>query len=410
MKKRGRTRLWWVVIGGALLLLVYTTLRPQPVAVDVAQVVRGRFESSVEEDGKTRVRERYTVSAPLEGRLERIRLKAGDPVERDMVLAVMQPKEPAFLDTRTEQELRARLGAVEATRERTRATMERVQASLNQAKADYERTKTLADAGLTTPAHRERDELAVKLASKEVAAAEFAYLAATHEVEMARAALSRVGKTAETQRLDQHWEIRSPVLGRVLRVVHEDEGVVSLGTPLLELADPSDLEVVVDVLTTDAVLIRPGAQAWLERWGGPRALEGRVRLVEPSGFTKISALGVEEQRVNVVIDPVADREQWQNVGDGYRVDARIVVFSQDDAVKVPTGALFRDGEHWAVFIFADGYVRKRQVRISKRNGREALVEQGLEPGEQVVLYPSDAVHDGGRVRVRAINRDGASTS
>jgi len=182
--------------------------------------------------------------------------------------------------------------------------------------------------------------------------------------------------------------------------MQENEGVVTLGEPLLELADPSDLEVIVDVLTTDAVQIQPGAQVWFERWGGQTLLGGRVRLVEPSGFTKISALGVEEQRVNVVIDIIADGEQWQNVGDGYRVDARIVVLSQDNAVKVPTGALFRDGEQWAVFIIVEGHARKQQIRVTKQSGLEAMVEDGLEPGEHVVVYPSDAVRDGVHVQVR----------
>ena len=400
MRARRRTLLWWIVVGAAVFVPLYLAIRPRPVLVEVAQVVRGRFEVTVEEDGKTRVRERYTISAPLEGTLERIRLKAGDPVERDMVLAVIHPREPALLDTRTEQERWARLGAVEANSEHARAAVERAQASLKQAKSDYERTKTLADAGLATPAHRERDELAVKLTTKDLAAAEFAYRAATHEVEQARAALSHPHNTKQTAGVDQHWEIRSPVLGRVLRVVQENEGVVTMGTPLLELADPSDLEVVVDVLTTDAVQIQPGAQVWFERWGGETPVEGRVRLVEPSGFTKISALGVEEQRVNVVIDIVSASEQWQSVGDGYRVDARVVVFSQDDVEKVPTGALFRDGEGWAVFVVVDGRARTRPIRVGKRNGLEALVEQGLTSGEQVVVYPSDAVHDGVGVIVR----------
>jgi HlyD family secretion protein len=400
MNTRWRTTLRWAMIGGVLLVLVLFALRPQPVPVDTARVVRGQFEYSVEEDGKTRVRERFTVSAPLEGRLERIRLKAGDPVEPGMVLAVIYPKEPVLLDARAEQELRERLAAVEASREQARTAVERAQAALAQARTNYQRTKTLSDAGLAAPANRERDELAMKLATKDLAAATFALSAATHEVAMARAALSRVEKTRKSSGGDQYWEIRSPVLGRVLRVIQENEGVVTIGTPLLELADPSELEVVVDVLTTDAVQIHPGAPVWFDRWGGGTAVKGRVRVVEPSGFTKISALGVEEQRVNVVIDIISASEQWQRVGDGYRVDARIVVFSQDDVVKVPTGALFREGEGWAVFVVVDGHAQKRQLRLGKRHGLEAVVEQGLAPGEQVIVCPSDSVRDGAGVVVR----------
>jgi HlyD family secretion protein len=400
MKTHPRTFLWWFVTIVLLVTLLILGLRPQPVPVDVARVVRGRFEYAIAEDGKTRVRERYTLSSPLEGTVERIRLKAGDPVERDMVLAIIHPKQPTLLDTRTVQELSARLRAAEATRQQVLATVERARAAVKQANTDYTRTKTLAEAGLAPPAHRERDELRLKLASKDLAAAEFAADVATHQVEMAQAALTRVQKPAKAPSPEQRWEIRSPVLGRVLRVLQESEATVRPGTPLLELADPTELEVIVDILTTDAVQVQPGAVVWLERWGGEVPTQGRVRLVEPSGFTKISALGVEEQRVNVVIDIIDPPEQWNHVGDGYRVDARIVVFQQDDAVKVPTGALFREGEHWAVFALTDGYARKRRIQTSRRNGSEALVEVGLEPGEEVIIYPSDAVQDGGRVMVR----------
>jgi HlyD family secretion protein len=403
MKTRPRAILWWPVLAALAVTVLLFGLRPQPVPVDVARVVRGHFEDTVAEDGKTRVRERYTVSAPLEGTLERIRLKAGDPVERNMVLAIIHPKQPLLLDTRTEQELSARLRAAEATRQQALAAAERARASMTQAKADYARTKALADAGLAPPAHRERDELTLKLASKDLIAAEFAADVATHQVEMAQAALSRGRDVTKATSLDQRWEIRSPVLGRVLRVLQENEAAVTPGTPLLELADPMELEVIVDVLTTDALQVHPGAVVWLERWGGDAPVQGRVRLVEPSGFTKISALGVEEQRVNVVIDLIDPPAQWNNVGDGYRVDARIVVFRQDDAVTVPTGALFREGDQWAVFVVTDGYARKRRIQMVRRNGNEALVEGGLEPGEEVIVYPSDAAADGARVVVRHVD-------
>jgi len=392
---------WWLLAGLVVVGLATALFLPQRVSVEVAPVVRGTFIQTVNEDGKTRVRERYTVSAPLEGTVERIHLKAGDPVEPGMRLAIIHPRAPALLDIRTQQELTQRLGAAEATRQRTQATVERAYATLQQARADLARLKMLAEEKLLAPARLEQGELAVTVATKDWSAAKFEDDAANHQVEMARAALLRSQQaTQRSPSSDQHWEIYSPVLGRVLRVWQESEGVVALGAPLLELANPSDLEVVIDVLSMDAVLIQPGAKVWLERWGGDTAVEGRVRLVEPSAFTKISALGVEEQRVNVVIDIVTAGEQWQAVGDGYRVDARIEVFKQDDVVKAPTGALFREGEHWTVFTVADGRAWKRIVRIGRRNGAEALVEEGLTLGDQLIMYPSDAVQDGVRVVAR----------
>lgn len=396
-KNKGR----WLLAALIVSALAGALFIPQQVNVETARVVRGRFIQTVNEDGKTRVRERYTVSAPLEGTLERIHLKAGDPVEPDMRLAVIHPRAPALLDVRTQQELQERLGAAEATRKRTQAAVERAYAALQQARSDRDRTKALAEEGLIAPAQLEQVELALTVATKDWTAAKFEDDAAGHQVQMARAALLRAQNAAQkSSSTDQQWEIHSPVLGRVLRVWQESAGAVALGAPLLELADPSDLEVIVDVLTTDAVLIQPGAKVWVERWGGDTAVEGRVRLIEPSAFTKISALGVEEQRVNVVIDIVTASEQWTAVGDGYRIDARIEVFSQADAVKVPTGALFREGERWAVFAVAQGRARKRVVQVSHRNGVEALVEEGLAPGDLIILYPSDAVQDGVRVAPR----------
>lgn len=396
-KKKG----WWLLAGLVTAVLAAALFIPQPISVEIAPVVRGVFTQTVNEDGKTRVRERYTVSAPLEGELERIQLKAGDPIEPDMVLAVIHPRMPALLDVRTRQELKERLGAAEATRQRTRAAVARADATLQQARSDFARAQALAAESILAPSRFEQAELAVMVATKDWTAAKFEDAAAGHQVEMARAALLRAQSAAQnSQTPEHHWEIRSPVLGRVLRVWQENAGVVTLGAALLELADPSDLEIVVDVLTTDAILIQPGAKVWIEHWGGDAAIEGRVRLVEPSAFTKISALGVEEQRVNVVIDVITGNEEWKAVGDGYRVVARIEVFTQYDAVKVPTGALFREGEQWAVFAVAQARARKRFVQVSSRNAVEALVESGLAAGEQVIVYPSDAVQDGVRIAPR----------
>lgn len=396
-------KLWkgWVIIAAGLLGVGVVALRPQPVEVEVETVRRGLFEQTVDEDGKTRVRERYTVSAPLEGILERVHLRAGDPVEYGMLLAVIQPRVPILVDARTELELQKRVGAAEAEQQRTVAALERAQAAFQQAKTDYERTKALAEEDVIAPARREHEALTLELAAKDLLAARFAADVARHQVEMARAALPRIHKSAKVAAgLDQRWEIRSPVLGRLLRVFQESEGVVALGAPLLEIADVTALEVVVDVLTTDAVQIEPGAVVHFERWGGDAAVAGRVRVVEPGAFTKVSALGVEEQRTDVVVDVVAPPEQWKVVGDGYRVDARIVVFRKDRAIAIPVGALFRERESWMVFVDADGRAQKRAIQVTRRNGVEALVDEGLNPGESVILYPSDAVQDG----VRTIRR------
>ncbi len=388
-----------MAILAALALLVIAFL-PNPVPVEVASVVRGPFQQTVEEDGKTRVRERYVVSAPLAGHLLRIQLKEGDPISRNKLLAVMVPGAPALLDVRTERELQERLGAAEDERLRAGASVGRAKAALDQAKADIERTHQLAKEGLVSSAQLERDELNLKLRSREMEAAQFEDNVAEHQVKLARAALLRAQQGAGAHPMDERLEIRSPVPGRVLRVLQESEGMVALGAPLLEIADPSDLEVVVDVLTTDAVQIRPGMPVRIERYGAGFPLEGRVRLIEPSAFTKISALGVEEQRVNVVIDIISPFEQWKALGDGYRVETQIIVFNEENSVKIPVSALFREGEQWAVFVLSSGRAHKGIVKVGRRSGAEAMIEHGLEPGEQVIVYPSDAVQDGIRVKQR----------
>lgn len=392
------------IVGGvgllAILVLLVVSFLPQPVPVDVAPVTQGRFEQTVDEDGKTRVRERYVVSAPLSGRVLRITLKEGDAIQRGGLLAVMVPAAPALLDVRTERELKERLAASEDDRSRTHAVVERAKAALKQAKTDLQRTQQLAKENLVPPSQLEQTELGVTIQTKELEAAEFQDNVAGHQVELARAALLQARKGIDPKAAPDRLEIHSPVAGRVLRVLQESEAVVALGTALLEIADPSDLEVVVDVLTTDAVQITPGMPVRIERYGAGAALDGRVRLIEPSAFTKVSALGVEEQRVNVVIDLASPSEQWKTLGDGYRVEARIIVFSDDNAVKAPGGALFREGDKGAVFMLDGGKAQRRVVEVGRRNGVEATIVNGLEVGEQVIIYPSDAVKDGVRVKRR----------
>lgn len=375
--------------------------QPRPVAVDTALVTKGRYQQSIEEDGKTRVKERYTVSSPLSGTLERIALHAGDAVDDGTVLATIQPVEPPLLDARSRRELSARLAASQASRLRAQTSVEAARATADYAKRNLARTRALAKGDAIAETELERVELEKRARDKELEAAEFGARVARHEVEMARAALAQASGTRPGQHAaGEKWQIRSPVHGVVLRVLHESAGVVNAGTPLLELADPAALEVVVDVLSTDAVEIPHGAPVRIERWGGPRPLVGRVRLVEPSATTRLSALGVEEQRVNTVIDLLSPHDQWKALGDGFRVEARITTFEKDGAVKLPASALFRDDGAWAVYLVEGDRARKKKVQISRRSGTEAMVQSGVAPGDRVVVYPGDAVKDGTRIELR----------
>ena len=377
---------------------------PRPVDVDLAPVARGAFEKTVDEDGRTRVRERYVISAPIAGRLLRVGLKAGDAVARDTLVATLLPAAPSLLDARAVEGLNERVGAAEADGSRTGAAVERAQVALGLAQSELERGRSLAGQGFTSKQALERAEGDVELKAKELAAARFDSHAAEHQLALARAALLRARSGDRTG--GERWDICSPVAGRVLKVVQESEAVVPVGAPLVEVGDPRNLEVVVDVLTADAVLIQPGAQARLDRGAGTPALSGRVRQIEPAAFTKVSALGVEEQRVNVVIDFTSPLQDWQDLGDGYRIDARITVARLADAITVPTGAVFRHGTEWAVFVAEGDHARLRVIEAGPRAGAVTVVLRGLEPAEQVVVYPGDAVRDGVRIRARAAAASG----
>lgn len=397
---RWKKSLFILLAGLALIAVLVWAFLPQPVTVEVAEVTRGRFEQTIEEDGKTRVRERYVVSAPLAGELQRITLKAGDAVTAGMTLAVIDPGVPALLDVRTERELTERVGAAEAARLRAAAAVERARAALDKSRADLDRTSKLAGKGFVSASQLEQAELEAKINTRELEAARYAGQAAAHDVAVARAALLHGRGGAARRPSGRRWEVRTPVSGHVLKVVQESAATVSAGAPLLEIGEPAELEVVVDVLSTDAVQIKPGAPVRLERWGRTEPLEGRVRRVEPAAYTKVSALGVEEQRVNVVIDLTSPAEKWQALGDGYKMDARIVVASLDDAIKVPVSALFRAGDQWAVFTVTEDRAARRIVQLARRSGLEAVVAKGLAPGDRVIVYPGDAIKEGLRVSVR----------
>ncbi|QFU16509.1 efflux RND transporter periplasmic adaptor subunit [Microvirga thermotolerans] len=384
-----------VVLAAAATALVWA-FSPRPVGVEATPVTEGPFRSIVEGDGRTRIRERYVVSAPLTGRVLRLSVKAGDEVREGSPVATLLPTPPQFLDPRARREAEERVGAAEASLEEASARLERALAQAAQAEADYQRVRTLQEKGAASQQQREREELSLRLAQRDLDAARFRKHAAEHDLGQARALLRRYDDSEPGER----WEVAAPVRGRVLRVLQESETIVPAGAPLVEIGDPSDLEVAVDILTTDAVAVQPGAKVEIDHWGGPVVLEGRVRLVEPSAFTKVSALGVEEQRVWVVIDIVSPHDLWNTLGDGYRVDVRIVTEEIPKATLAPSGALFRRGDGWAVFVLIDGTAHERPVTVQRRSGRIAAIAAGLQPGDVVIPYPPGALHDGARVRIR----------
>lgn len=389
----------WIAIGLALTITALVwAFRPQPVPVETAEVRRGLFAQTIDEDGKTRVRERYVVAAPVAGQLARVRVKAGDAVRAGAPVAVLSPPAPAMIDARTARELNERIAAANAARRQAQARVARAEAGLEQAQVDLARQKRLQGEGFVAAAALDQAELAVRVQTRESEAARFAHEQAAHELDLARAALLHAQEGAATRRAGTEWQIGAPVDGRVLRVLQESETVVGIGTPLLEIGDPTDLEVVVDVLSTERLRIADGARVEIDAGGGLR-LEGRVQRVEPAAFTKVSALGVEEQRVNVILDFAGPLDTIWTLGDAFRVEAHIVTYRAEDAVKVPVGALFREGEGWAVFVAQDGAAAKRAVRVARRNGAEAMVEDGLAAGERVIVYPSDALRDGSAIEI-----------
>ena len=410
---------------------------PAPLEADLAKVGRGSVRETVDQDGKTRIRERYIVSAPLAGRLLRIGLDPGDPVEAgETLLASIEPRDPELLDARALLQAEANVKATEARLRRMTPMLEESIANKEFADADLQRAREARsrNAAAVTNSEIENKEMLARTREAMVRSARHALEIAQFELDQARAALVRSKPPEENGSIPPpaaasepppaptaaataaslpasgapypapddswHFNIRSPVNGRVLRVFQESSAVVTPGTNLLEIGDPRDLEVEIDVLSRDAVKIVRGAEVLLEHWGGGRPLAGRVRLVEPSGFTKISTLGVEEQRVNVIVDLIDPPDDRRSLGDGFRVEARIVVAEADDVLKAPTSALYRAGDDWAVYRVEEGIARQRIIKVGLQNGLEAEIVEGLDEGDEVVTHPGDNIVEGVAVKAR----------
>jgi HlyD family secretion protein len=370
-------------------VILTAALWPESVEVDAVQVVRGPLQVTLDDEGETRVRERYVVSAPVTGRLHRIELEPGDKVRRGQTLARLTAAPPALLDVRAEGELKAAVDAARAALGTMRAERDRAAAAHARAQSVLARERRLSAEGAISRDDAEVAETTMRTAAETLKAAEFAVARAEYELASAQARLRQQGSPGRVS------EVAAPVDGVVLKRMRESEAIVQLGEPLVEIGNPDQLEVVADLLSTDAVRVTPGQRVLLEQWGGGATLQGLVRRVEPSGFTKVSALGVEEQRVNVVID-FADPASAARLGDAYRVEVRIVVWRGEDVLTVPVGALFRHGDGWAVFAIDGDRVRLRTVTVGHRNSLDAEV-RGLAEGQQVVLHPPDTLEDGDRV-------------
>lgn len=381
---RRHTRRWlpWLALV-VLLGLIGAGFWPRPVPVETAPVTRGPLRVYLTEEGKTRIKHRYLVSAPVSGQLRRITLDPGDPVRAgETVVAVIEPLRPALLDARSRELAVARRSAAAEQVERARA-------ALRFATNELQRFQRLFAEGTVSIQELELAQWRAEAAARELGVAE----GALREAEAALAGFDAAAAPAR-----ELTEVRAPAGGAVLRVFDHSARVVTAGAPLLEIGDPADLEVVIEVLSRDGAALAPGTPVELDQWGGPHPLRARVRRVEPAAFTKISALGVEEQRVNVIADLVSPPEERRGLGDGFRVEARIVVWEAAAVLKVPSGALFRRGEDWAAFVLSEGRARLRGVQTGRAGLQEVQVLEGLKAGEEVILHPGNRIRDGQRVR------------
>jgi HlyD family secretion protein len=402
MKAMQRRIILWTTLIGVLLLGLFFAFRPQAVTIDLIELVPGDLTVTIDEEGETRVRDIFVLSAPVAGRALRIEAEAGDSViANETVIAEIEPVDPTFLDLRSATQAEAAVRAAESAKILAQAEVDQAQAELDFARAELDRARELILDNTISQRSLDDAERAYKTGKAIYATTLAALQVSSFELERVRAQLLSPSEARQRHGECDCVPITSPVDGQILRILHESAGVVSAGEKLLEIGDPRDLEIVVDLLSSDAVKVVPGQQVIIEHWGGDQPLAGRVRRVEPFGFTKVSALGIEEQRVNVIIDLVGAREQWARLGHGYQAELRIVLWQGDDVIKLPLTALFRDGDNdWAVFVEEQGRARRRSVEVGRRNGLEAEIRDGLSVGQRVVAHPGDRVIDGVALRAR----------
>lgn len=384
-----------IALGIAAIAMLIFALIPNPVPVDMDTVKRGDVLVSLDGEGKTKIHDIYVVYSPIEGRVTRIESEQGDTViAGETIIANMKPADPRFIDSRTEIQTQADIQGAEAALGFEVAKLERAEAELAFATAELARTKRLYENGNVSIARLERAELTLRLRETELNTAKSGMDVAQSVLAAVKARLVQPGQMAGDS---SSLLVRAPISGKVLRILHKSEGVIPAGTPLAELGNPEDLEIVIEMLSRDAVKVETGDTALIKRWGGTDDITAQVRVVSPSGFTKISALGVEEQRVNIYLDFIDGKEKWRGLGDAFRVEASIIVDQAVDTLYLPISALFRYEGNWSVFQVTDGTTTRKQVTIGRMNDQIAEILGGLAEGDSVVIHPGSEVDDDVRV-------------
>ena len=392
-----RRLLPWL-LGLGIIALVAWGLTPKPIEVETAVLARGPLTVRVSEEGKTRIRNRYLVAAPVAGMMRRVALKPGDEVKAgNTLLTTIEPMATPLLDPRARAQAEAVVSMKESARKQAAQTLAAQQAASKMAEADRDRIRAIQRAGTVSDSDRDRAEGDASIKAAEVRATEFAMQVLDYEIAQAQAALERPDASTAGNLV----EVKSPVSGRVLKVMQESEMAVSPGLPILEVGDPADLEIEAEILSRDAVTIHPGDAVSVEQWGGETPLNGRVRRVEPAGFTKISALGVEEQRVIVLSDLIDPPAAAKALGDRFRVEVRVAVWHADDVPVVPSGALFREGNVWKTYLYQSGQAKLVTVTVGHTDGRLTEILSGISAGDEVLLHPPDTVKAGSSVRKRS---------
>lgn len=388
----------WIVVLALMVVALGYGFRPQPRQVDIATVKQAPLQVTIEEEGKTRVIDRYVITAQVAGTTCRIDLNVGDTVTKHQVLVNINPLPSQALDPRAHAQAQAKVAAAKAALNAAQQNVGAAQADADLASKEVQRLQPLAEKGHVSIGQLDQAEAVKRSSVAALRSAVFAVDVAKYELAAAQTALQYTGDQSSNSA--DIIPVRAPIDGRVLKLQQECEGVVAPGTPLLEIGDTRSLEIATDVLSADAVKIKPGMKVLYERWGGELPLEGQVLRVEPVGFTKVSALGVEEQRVLVISDITSAPERWQNLGDGYRVESRFILWQQPDVLQIPLSAIFRSGDQWALFVVNNNKAERRLVTVGQRNGLSAQILKGLVAGEAVITHPDDRIEAGVRVKAR----------